>query len=58
MEGKDAIRQMRHMAFFEAIATGTLAGRGKTALAQRFDRWSLWIFPAVFAVLVAFVFLR
>lgn len=46
------------LAFFEAIATGTLAGRGKTALAQRFDRWSRWIFPAVFAVLVAFVFLR
>lgn len=46
------------LAFFEAIATGTLAGRGKSALAQRIDRWSRGVFPASFALLVAFVFLR
>ena len=35
----------------EAIVTGALARRGSEALAMRVDKWSRWIYPALFVAL-------
>lgn len=44
------------LALFETATSGILAARGKHALAQRFDRWSRWVFPASFVVVLVLAF--
>jgi hypothetical protein len=43
------------LAFLEAIITTKLAATGKKELALQFDRYSRWIFPVLFAI-VLFIF--
>ncbi len=45
------------LALAEAVTSGVIAARGKEALARRLDRWSRWVFPASFFMLIAFALL-
>ena len=45
------------LALVEAVTSGVIAGRGKEALARKLDRWSRWVFPASFLMLIAFALL-
>jgi len=42
----------------EVVITGVLVGADRIAAARRMDRWSRGIFPALFAVLVLWTFVR
>ena len=44
------------LALIEAVTSGTIAARGKHALAQKLDRWSRVVFPASFILLLIFAF--
>lgn len=44
------------LAVVEAVTSGTLAAKGKEALAKKLDRWSRFIFPVSFFVVLIFAF--
>jgi hypothetical protein len=44
------------LALVEAVTSGTIAAKGKHALAQRLDRWSRVVFPTSFVLLLIIAF--
>jgi len=42
------------LAFLQAILTCSLGFQGNVALARRIDRWSRWVFPLSFALVILF----